>query len=55
MWYIVLALGFLAALFYIVFFSTRKTEEPVDSYVCDVCGEHHCTCRKEEGGSTPEE
>lgn len=28
----------------------RKTPEipPQDVYVCDVCGESECTCRKEE-------
>jgi Na+/H+-dicarboxylate symporter len=26
----------------------KKEEPPADTYVCDVCGEKHCTCRKEE-------
>ena len=27
----------------------KKEAPPADTYVCDVCGEKHCTCRKEEG------
>jgi hypothetical protein len=51
MWYLILAIGFLAVVFYVFFFSTKKNDKPVESYVCDVCGEHHCICRKEEDGT----
>ena len=36
----------------VVIYRTAKRRPPdTESYVCDVCGEHECICRKEEKGA----
>jgi len=49
MWLLIVLIIVGAALgVYFVFLQTRKIEQPPDTYVCDVCGEHECICHKED-------
>jgi hypothetical protein len=36
--------------FFILKKPRQEEDQPVESYVCDICGERHCDCRKEESG-----
>jgi len=56
MWTLILFIALIAAMAFWISKKTRKPfpshkERPVDSphetYVCDICGEEGCTCRKE--------
>ena len=47
MWAVILLI-LCAAVVAFVLFSKKKTEgPPQDTYVCDICGEKECICRKE--------
>ncbi len=48
MWLLIALIIFGAALAAYFLFRTRKIEKPHDTYVCDICGEHECLCRKED-------
>jgi len=48
MWWII-GIIVLAACGALYFFVSSKTgTPPEDTYVCDICGEKHCICHKEE-------
>lgn len=44
---IVVATFVACILVYLLFWRDKKEVPPGDSYVCDVCGEKHCICHKE--------
>ena len=48
MWWIIVILA-IAGGCVLYFYVRSKTEiVPEDTYVCDICGEKHCICHKEE-------
>ncbi len=45
--YLILVIGCAGVVGYLIF--RRKNKKEVqDTYVCDICGEKECLCRKEE-------
>ena len=47
MWTIILIVLFVAALVFVLQKKVKNVEPPQETYVCDVCGEDVCICRKE--------
>jgi hypothetical protein len=50
MWIILLAVLFAAAVAYVILSRKKPDAPPHDTYVCDVCHEQECICRKEKKG-----
>jgi hypothetical protein len=49
MWLIsIIVVLFAAALAYVIFSKKKPVSPPRDTYVCDVCNERECICRKQE-------
>ena len=46
--YLLLSVILVCILVYAVLKMSGKKDPDVDTYVCDVCGERHCVCHKEE-------
>jgi len=50
MWLItIVVVLFAVALAYVVFRKKKPDTPPHETYVCDVCNERECICRKESG------
>jgi hypothetical protein len=48
MWFVILLILCAAVIAYLLLRRKGETEIVQDTYVCDVCGEKECICRKEE-------
>ena len=47
MWEVIIVVFLAALLIYVLTRKTKKNEPPKETYVCDVCGDKDCVCRKE--------
>jgi hypothetical protein len=48
MWIIIIVFLFAAVVAYVIFSKKKPVSPPRDTYVCDVCNERECICRKQE-------
>jgi len=47
MWFVILLILCAAVAAFLLFGRKKAETLPQDTYVCDVCGEKECICRKE--------
>jgi hypothetical protein len=49
MWEVVIVILLAGLLVHVLTRKTKRKELPNETYICDVCGDKDCVCRKENG------